>query len=111
YREVGFAVIVLSEHADHLEKNVATVNELGGASAVLTPAALTNLHPRLRPGPGTVVGYEPEGGYVDPVLATTSMLEAAQALGVTVAEGVRVVELVRSGRSVTGVRHNLGVTR
>jgi glycine/D-amino acid oxidase-like deaminating enzyme len=109
YRRTGFAVVVGREHADHLAKNVAAVNEAGGTSNVLTDKELSTLHPALRVPPDAAVGYEPDGGYADPVLATGSLLDAAARRGVTVAEGIKVTGIRTMGSRVTGVATTLGI--
>jgi sarcosine oxidase, subunit beta len=109
YTRTGFAVLVDIGYADHLAKNVAAVNESGGASSVIEPATLTELHPGLQVPPNVVIGYEPDGGYADPAAATLSLLAAASRHGAVIAEGVRVLGLVLAGDRVTGVRTNLGV--
>ncbi|MGH3934299.1 MAG: NAD(P)/FAD-dependent oxidoreductase [Pseudonocardiaceae bacterium] len=109
YTRTGFAVLVDVRYADHLAKNVAAVNEVGGASSVIEPDTLTELHPGLRVPPDVVVGYEPDGGYADPAAAALSLLAAAGRHGAVVAEGVRVLGLARTGDRLTGVRTSLGV--
>ena len=108
YRRTGFAVLVEPRYADHLAKNVAAVNEAGGTSTVLDAAELAALHPGLRVPGDVVVGYEPDGGYADPLLATASLLSAAVRLGATVSEGVRVTGIRTVGGRVTGVDTSLG---
>jgi sarcosine oxidase subunit beta len=108
YRQTGFAVLVGPEFLDHLTKNVAAVNDAGGTSVILSAGELAALHPGLLVPPDVLVGYEPYGGYVDPSLATTSLLRAASRHGATVFEGVRVTGVLIVGEHVVGVDTSVG---
>jgi sarcosine oxidase subunit beta len=108
YRRTGFAMLVAEKYTDHLTHNLAAVNAAGGAAVLLDAKDLVERHPDLQVPPEIAVGYEPDGGYADPVRATLSLLAAAGRLGVDTAEGLPVAELLVSGGRVTGVRTNLG---
>jgi sarcosine oxidase, subunit beta len=51
-----------------------------------------------------LIGFEPEAGYADAYLVTTSFARAARRLGVKVLEGTAVQALLREGTRVVGVR-------
>lgn len=111
YRRTGFAMLVAGRYADALAKNVAAVNEAGGRSEVIAPGDLAALHSALAVPGDVAVGYEPDGGYADPVTATRELLAAAVARGVTVAEGSRVTGIDVAGDRVHAVRTNFAVVQ
>lgn len=108
YRQTGFAIVVGPEHADQLAKNVQRVNEAGGRSSVIAGEDLVELHPDLCVPGDVAVGYEPDGGYVDPSLATTSILAAAVDAGAVVSEGVLVTGVRTASGRVVGLDTTLG---
>ena len=108
FRRTGFAMVVAGRFGDHLDKNIAAVNEAGGCARRIGPDELAALHPALGVPPDTAVGYEPDSGYADPVLATLSLFRAARAHGARLAQGVQATGITTAGDQVTGVRTNLG---
>ena len=56
-----------------------------------------------------LIGLEPQAGFADAYLVTSSYARAARRLGVQLREGVRVQALLREGGRVTGVRTDQGV--
>lgn len=55
-----------------------------------------------------LIGYEPEAGYADAYLATTSFARAARRGGVRIAEGITVQGVLMAKGRVAGVRTNVG---
>lgn len=106
-RRTGFALLVDERYGDELSKNVAAINEAGGASEIMPPDELTSRHPGLRPPPHALVAYEHDGGYADPVLATGTLLARARDLGVRYGEGIE-VRAVGAAERVVGVDTNIG---
>jgi glycine/D-amino acid oxidase-like deaminating enzyme len=51
-----------------------------------------------------VISWAPEGGYVDPVLLTNTLANAARARGVTVRQNDAVLRLLQAGEHVVGVQ-------
>jgi glycine/D-amino acid oxidase-like deaminating enzyme len=76
---------------------------------MLTPGELAALHPDLRVPDGVErVAYFPTEGYVDvPLLVATLAREAARH-GATIQTGQRVVEIIREGSWIVGVRTAAG---
>jgi glycine/D-amino acid oxidase-like deaminating enzyme len=105
YRRTGFAMVTGEQHAAALEANVAAVIAAGGRSQRVDPADLADRHPALRFAEPVVAAYEEDGGYADPIMATTSLLAAS---GARCAEGAVVHALSTRGDAVSGVETNLG---
>jgi len=112
YRRTGFVQIVAGRHAENLRHNVAAVNEAGGVSEIVDLPALLARYPALAfddaERAGVLAAYEPEGGYVDPLAASLSLLAAAVRLGARCGEGITVTELTTAGDRITGVQTNVG---
>ena len=55
-----------------------------------------------------LIGFEPEAGFADPYLVTTSFARSARRLGAHVLQGTRVTGLVWNGRRILGVETTAG---
>jgi sarcosine oxidase subunit beta len=108
--ESGFVnsgyLIVASEgdFAEKLRGNLAMQSDIGAETFLVSREEALERHPLLALDDAAVIGYEPNSGYADPYLTTTSFIRAARAKGAVV-ETDRAVEglIVESGR-VKGVR-------
>ncbi len=92
-----------ASNIESMRSNIAMQNRLGIDSRMISADEWQELEPYAFTGDVDVVAYEPESGYVDSVLATTSMIEAAQRAGAAVREGVEVTGIVTSGGRVAAI--------
>lgn len=91
----------------------------GVKAEVLSPEQLTGMYPALSDcgvpfdltgeiehtcSPGEAFLFEPEGGYADPVGANQDLIEATRAAGGSVEFNSTVIEVLKDGERVTGVR-------
>ena len=74
----------------------------------LTPTEAAARLPICRFDDAALIGFEPEAGFADAYLVTTSFARAARRRGVRFLEGVQVQGLLRSGNRVTGVETSAG---
>lgn len=93
---------------DRLHANVALQQSLGVKTEVLSAADLQLLQPFACFDDIVAAAYEAESGYVDAVAATRGMMDAAQARGVRLREGVTVTALRVTAGRVTGVMTDAG---
>ncbi|HVC35574.1 MAG TPA: FAD-binding oxidoreductase [Chloroflexota bacterium] len=88
-----------------LRAKVARLRGWGYHAELLPASALGSLEPSLAAPPDVAeIAYYPTEGYVDTTLLVGFLAQAAQAAGATVRRNCRVVELIRSGERVRGVR-------
>lgn len=85
------------------------LREWGYPVEVLTPGELRAIHPEIRSHDGVErVAYFPTEGWVDAPLLVATLARAAERHGATIRTGQEVVELIREGRWVLGVRTAAG---
>jgi len=75
---------------------------------ILTPAQAGALLPIARFDDAALIGYEPEAGFADVYLTTTSFARAARRAGVTIREHVAVKKLLFDNGKVVGVSTTAG---
>ncbi len=110
---IGFAnpgMIFVTRQRDlpALERNAQLQQSLGVKVEILDARALRELEPRGSFDDEEVAAWEPEAGYVDPLLALHAIAEEAQRAGAQIRTGVRVEEILLSGDRVTAVRTHEG---
>ncbi len=93
-----------SDFAEKLKDNLVMQAGTGANTRAVPAAEARELHPLLDLDGIAVIGYEPDSGYADPYLTTTSFIAAARRLGVTVKTDCPVDGLLSDGATVTGVR-------
>ncbi len=108
FTESGVLVTVGETDTDGLRANVAMQQGLGIATQIVTPDDIRALDPRLRADDIALGCWEPTAGYADPVATVYAYAAAARAAGVTIREGVTVMDVLRGGDRVRGVRTNAG---
>ncbi len=102
--ETGMALFVAPPAAAGLQAVAQIVNAAGGRMDLLTQAEFQAMEPASACADAAAISWAPEGGYVDPVLLTNTLVNAARRLGVTVRQDDPALTLVRAGERVTGVR-------
>ncbi len=84
FHRTGYLILGPEEHREPMETVFRTQNEYGIDAKTLTKAEALELHPLLQVDDVGVIGYDSLAGYCDPYLATTSYVQRAKELGVTV---------------------------
>ena len=79
--KTGYLVIVEAVDRSGLERNVAMQQELGVNTGLVTAADLREVAPMLVVDEAEGLAWEPESGYADPYLVTTSYAARARDLG------------------------------
>jgi len=108
--ESGFVnsgyLIVASEgdFAEKLRGNLAMQSDIGAETFLVSREEALERHPLLALDDAAVIGYEPNSGYADPYLTTTSFIRAARAKGAAVETDRAVEGLIVEGGRVKGVR-------
>ncbi|MDQ6603493.1 MAG: FAD-binding oxidoreductase [Chloroflexota bacterium] len=108
FTESGVLVTVGEADTDGLRANVAMQQGIGIDTRIVTPDEMHALDPRLRVDDIALGCWEPTAGYADPVATVHAYANAARAAGVTIREGVEVLEVLREGDRAHGVRTNAG---
>ncbi len=108
----GYLVVVEDVDRPSLELNIAMQQELGANVQLITAAELGELAPMIETYAGEGLAWEPESGYANPYLVTTSfaararemgaqILTRAAAVGVEIAGGRVQAVLTAQGRVAT----------
>jgi glycine/D-amino acid oxidase-like deaminating enzyme len=99
----GFLQLVQERDLEKLRQNVEMLRRLGVETRLVDRLEISELQSDLVTSEGELGGFEPRGGYADPIATTRGFAAAAERQGVEVCEGARVDALrVRGGR-VEGV--------
>ncbi|MDH3712775.1 MAG: FAD-binding oxidoreductase [Gammaproteobacteria bacterium] len=105
----GYLIVAApGKWADGLRDNLAMQSGVGADTHVIDITQAHGLHPGLNLADVDVVGYEPNSGYADPYLTTSSYINAARKRGVTVKTATPVTSLIADGGQVVGVRTSNG---
>ena len=102
--KTGYVVVVEEVDRPGLELNIAMQQDLGISAALVTADELREIAPMLESYDGEGLAYEPESGYANPYLATTSYAARARELGADI-----VTRILYSGRLVGTVHRNPGL--
>ncbi len=112
--EAGFVnsgYLIVAPEGDFAEKlrgNLAMQSDAGAETFVVSREEALERHPLLALDDAAVIGYEPNSGYADPYLTTTSFVRAARAKGAAVKSDCAVTGLIEAGGRVTGLRTEEG---
>ena len=101
--KTGYLVAVEEIDRPGLELNIAMQQELGINTALITAADLRELAPMLQAYAGEGLAWEPDSGYADPYLVTTSYAARAQERGAQIALRTAATGLEITGGRVQGV--------
>jgi sarcosine oxidase, subunit beta len=107
-RRTGFVRIVMPSESEVLRANVAMQRERGARAEVVDSAELGRLAPGLRTDDVPCAAWEPHGGYGDGAIVAGDLLAAARERGASYQPNTAVLELIRKGDRVTGVRTGSG---
>ena len=108
FTESGVLVTVGEADTAGLRANVAMQQGIGIATQIVTPDEIQALDPRMRTDDFALGCWEPTAGYADPVATVHAFASAARAAGVTVREGIEVLDVLHESDRVRGVRTSAG---
>jgi sarcosine oxidase subunit beta len=83
--ETGYLVVVKDADRPGLERNVAMGQALGIDTMVVTAADLRDIAPMVSVAEGEAMAWEPQSGYADPYMVTTSYAARAREMGAKIA--------------------------
>ena len=81
FTETGYLVVVQDQDRPGLERNLAMQRELGIDTMPITAADLQDIAPMVAVADHEAMGWEPQSGYADPYLVTSSYANRARDLG------------------------------
>ena len=91
FTETGYLVVVQNQDRPGLERNLAMQRELGIDTMPVTPADLHDIAPMIAVADHEAMGWEPQSGYADPYLVTSSYANRARDLGAEIHLGTPAV--------------------
>ncbi|MFQ5827828.1 MAG: NAD(P)/FAD-dependent oxidoreductase [Candidatus Methylomirabilia bacterium] len=94
--------------AEKLSANLAMQTGVGAETFAISRAEAQKLHPWLALDDVAAIGHEPNSGYADPYLTTTSFVRAARRLGAVVKTDCPVTGVLTQDGRVTGIRTTVG---
>ena len=101
--KTGYLVIVEPVDRPGMERNVAMLQELGINTMLVTPAEARDLAPMVRVDDDEPLAWEPESGYADPYLVTTSYASRAREMGAEIVLRDPAIDIEVSGGRVKAV--------
>ena len=101
--ETGYLVVVKDEDRPGLERNVAMQHTLGIDTMVVTAADLRDIAPMVSVTEDEAMGWEPQSGYADPYMVTTSYATRAREMGAEIVLRAPANDIVISGGRVRAV--------
>ena len=101
--QTGYLVVVTAEERGGLERNVALQLGLGIDTMQVTASDLRDIAPMVSVTEGEVMAWEPQSGYADPYMVTTSYSAAAREMGAQVVLRNPATEVEVSGGRVKAV--------
>ena len=101
--KTGYLVIVEPIDRPGLERNVAMQQDLGINTGLVTAAQVEDLAPMVEVSEEEGLAWEPESGYADPYMVTTSYAARARDLGAEIQLRTPAVGIEVSGGRVAGV--------
>ena len=108
FTETGYLVVVKEEDRPGLERNCAMQVGLGIDTMVVTAADLADIAPMVSVTEDEAMGWEPQSGYADPYLVTSSYANSARSLGAEINLGVQSTGVEVNGGRVRAVNTTEG---
>ena len=100
----GYSVVVGPEDVAPLKANVALLQSLGVHTELLSAAQLSALQPHLYLDDVALAAIEPEAGCAEPRATVRALAAAAERHGAEIRQDEPVLEILREGTRVVGVR-------
>jgi sarcosine oxidase, subunit beta len=97
FRTTGYLILGPEAHREAMETVFHMQNEYGIDTATLSPSEAVAYHPLLNLDDVEVIGYDSRAGYCDPYLTTTTYVQRARGLGVTIHTDTPVTRLALAG--------------
>ena len=104
----GYLVVVEEIDRPSLELNISMQQELGINVGLINSVELRELAPMIRIYEGESLAWEPDSGYANPYLVTTSFAARARALGSEIVTRVRATGIEINGGRVQAVLTDQG---
>ena len=101
--ETGYLVVVKDEDRPGLERNVVMQHALGIDTMLVTAADLRHIAPMVSVTEGEAMGWEPQSGYADPHMVTTSYAARAREMGAEIVLRAPANDIEISGGRVRAV--------
>lgn len=92
------------EHAEAVRRNIAMQSGVGANCFEISVDEARERHPLLQLDDAVIAAYEPDSGFAEPYLTTTSFIAAARRRGVEVITDCPVTGLIMEAHRVRGVR-------
>ena len=108
FTRTGFIHIPLPEYTDSLKANIDMHQSLGIPSLLVTARDVKRLAPSFKVDDFEYAAYEPESGYADPNMSTSSLTSAARERGARLLQGCTVTGILLEGDRAQGVRTTQG---
>ena len=106
--ETGYLLVAGAEDRKPLEDNVSMQRRLGIATGMVSPEDVQEIAPMLDVTDATGLAWEPESGYADPYLVTTSYARRASELGASIHTNAPVKGIDLTGGAITAVATDQG---
>lgn len=106
--KTGYLVVVEEIDRPSLELNIAMQQELGINTRLVSASELRDVAPMMETFEGEGMAWEPDSGYANPYLVTTSYASRARELGADVVTKVAATGLEISGGQVRAVLTDQG---
>ncbi len=101
--ETGYLVVVNDEDRPGLERNVALGHGLGIDTMLVSAADLRDIAPMVSVAEDEAMGWEPQSGYADPHMVTTSYATRAREMGAEIVLRAQANGIEVSGKKVRAV--------
>lgn len=101
--KTGYLVVVEGIERAGLEKNVAMLQDLSISTSQITASDLRELAPMVSVDETEILAWEPESGYADPYLVTTSYASRAREAGAEVLQRTPALGIEVTGDRVRAV--------
>ena len=108
YVRTGFLQLVPADEVEALRANVAMLRAIGIDTQLIGPDEVRQHLPGAMVDDVEAAAWEPQSGYADPTMTTTSLLAAAQARGARLMARTTVTAVRVEGERVVGVETSRG---
>lgn len=108
YLKNGYLHVTGEEQHDRVRATHEMLLAEGIESHWLEPREIKKMQPILNCRDLTGAAWEPQSGWANPVSTIRSLVKAAQSKGVTVLEGVQVLQIAHRAGKIEGVETNQG---
>ena len=104
FRQTGYVVGVGDANVESLRGSLAAQRAVGVQTEEVDHAEVARMWPFADLSPFAAFAWEARGGYGDAYLTAQAFAASARATGVRIRQGTNVIELLRKGDTVTGVK-------